>query len=180
MPSESLLWWGVAVAMIISFFALGASIDQDQVLEYGNVTFGEMGIDNDEAITISAANTYYNITGFPWNFSTTHNVYFNGSALYINESGVYAAWHIESFSGAANTEFHLTLGVNGVAQQPCEAHRKLGTGGDVGSSSGMCMLKLDEGDYVIFQVENEDGVKDITLSHVNVRIVLMEQVVDIV
>ena len=134
MPSDAPLWVAVGVAVLVSFFALAAGIDVDPVLVFENMTYGEMSIDDGFVITISDADTYYNITGFDWNFSTTNKVYFNGSALYINESGTYLAWHFESFSGSVNTEFHLTLGVNGVTQQECETHRKLGAGGDVGSA----------------------------------------------
>ena len=174
MPSDAPLWVAVGVAVLVSFFALAAGIDVDPVLVFENMTYGEMSIDDGFVITISDADTYYNITGFDWNFSTTNKVYFNGSALYINESGTYLAWHFESFSGSVNTEFHLTLGVNGVTQQECETHRKLGAGGDVGSSSNVCILDLVEGDYVVYQVENNDGTKDMTLSHVNVGVLKLE------
>lgn len=76
--------------------------------------------------------------------------------LTVQREGVYMLDFHTSFSDGANREFHISIGVDGVAQHTeCHSARKIGTGGDVGSMSGNCLLSLSPGDVVSLLVENE-------------------------
>lgn len=75
----------------------------------------------------------------------------------IVQSGTYWLGFTSSFSGTANTEFHSHVLVNGEEKFDFGWHRKLGTGGDVGSAAWGGMLVLSSGDTVTPSIEVNTG-----------------------
>ena len=124
---------------------------------FGSTTGNELG-----DIIISSSGVYYNITtvtkgllnGFDFNESGNGEIGALVAGIYKLDSG----W---SFSGSANTEYHLRLAVNGLPADNCHAQRKIGTGADVGSATtAPCFVRLEVGDEVTAQIENVDNVNN--------------------
>ena len=61
-----------------------------------------------------------------------------------------------SFSGAVNTEYHGHLYING-SEASLGWHRKLGSGGDIGSASFIGLLELSSNDTLEIRVETTSG-----------------------
>jgi len=119
-------------------------------------------------LVIDETDTYYNFTG--WN--VTHQVGFssNGADALILYDGDYKIDYSISFSGGANTEYHLTIFVNDDEKYECHFARKIGTGGDVGNGGATCILSLVSGDVITTRIENVDNKNDINVYDANVNI----------
>ncbi len=74
----------------------------------------------------------------------------------VGSTGIYLVWVQLSFSGSLNTEFQAHLRVNG-DEQVEGMHRKLGTGGDVGSASFIALKSLTADDVLTIYVESDAG-----------------------
>jgi len=121
---------------------------------YGSVYGNELG-----DITITSLGAYYNVTGLSqgllngFSFNTTGQ-----DELTALVSGTYKIDSGWSFSGSANTEYHIRIAKNGVNADNCHGQRKIGTGGDVGSAStAPCLVALTIGDKINIQIENVDN-----------------------
>lgn len=86
---------------------------------------------------------------------------FSAGSLTILYDGVYIVSCQVSFSGTLNTTFSFHLAVDAVEQDE-GFHRKLGTGGDVGSSSVTAIIPMVAGNVITLQVEADGAGKQIT------------------
>jgi hypothetical protein len=75
----------------------------------------------------------------------------------ILHPGTYSIEFTSSFTGTANTEFHSHLLRNGEEDFRMGWHRKLGTGGDVGSAAWSGVLALNSGDTITPSIEVNTG-----------------------
>ena len=134
-----------------------------------NKAYGELyGHEIGDTI-ITNQSFYTNVTGFS-NGDCFNTVAFNNT-ITILDQGVYHISAQFSFSDGANTEFHIAAGINGQRQIDCHAQRKIGTGGDVGSSSFTCIKELNATDIVTLMIENVDNVGDPEIHSVNINLV---------
>ena len=75
------------------------------------------------------------------------------------ERGVYGVWGQFSFSGDANTAFHIHIFKNSSITQG-GTNRKLGAGGDVGSCSVTGLGTFEKGDFIVPKVHVVTGQGD--------------------
>ena len=101
---------------------------------------------------------------FTFNTSGNHE-------LIVGLSGTYSVTAHLSFDGSANSEYHLSLGVNGIRDSHCHARRKIGTGNDVGSVSFTCLDFFDLNDALTIMVENVDNDGEINVRDINLNLV---------
>ena len=81
------------------------------------------------AVPIASSGIYYNVSGTVSDLDT--GFIFNDSGNYeltALQGGVYKIATQWSFSGTANTEYHLSVAVNYVQRDQCHAERKIGKG----------------------------------------------------
>lgn len=137
---------------------------------YGFVFFHDEDIARE--LVLGSANVYV-----PINFSsgcTSLNMVCDSWNVTIERQGIYMLDYHTSFENGANREFHVSAGLNGVAKlHECHSSRKIGTGGDIGSMSGNCILTLSLGDVISLLVENEAAptpifIKDFSFSVVKI------------
>lgn len=142
--------------------------EEENNLLYGSVWGDEIG-----DVIISFSDLYYNVTaveagelkGFIFNKSGFGGLTATKKGFYEVNSG----W---SFSGGANTEYHLRVSVNNDAVANCHAQRKIGTGGDVGSAStAPCIVFLKKNDVVGLQIENTVNINNAFIHDVGLTIV---------
>jgi len=81
---------------------------------------------------------------------------FVNNQITVLTTGVYLCFVQISFAGQSSTEFHGHLRVNG-NEQVEGWHRKLGTGGDVGSASFTALKVLNANDILTIYIESDDG-----------------------
>lgn len=117
---------------------------------------------------IGAADFYDRVSGIgtdasqitAWNFNMpTKNMtsdYANGYVT-VAVDGVYKVDFTSAFSGTPNTTFQMHLFVNGSENTFVGLHRKLGTGGDVGSAAYSSLVTLASGDTVTASVDVVSG-----------------------
>lgn len=74
----------------------------------------------------------------------------------VDHDGVYLVTAQVSFSGTLNTTFTVHVRIDGVEQDE-GLHRKMGTGGDVGSASLMAIISLSEGNVLTLYVQSDAG-----------------------
>ena len=85
--------------------------------------------------------------------------------LTVNEAGVYEIEAVSTIShDTNNTEIHLEIAIDGVAQTAYEQHRLVSTGGDIGNMSVMGQFTLAE-DAVITILVDADKTGDVTWEH---------------
>ena len=132
-----------------------------------SVPFGELNA-IDSLVTIGSANTYYSVdvnAGLLNGFSLVDG---NLVATY---GGIYSVNSQWSFSGGVTNEYHLTLYKNGVMERKCHAERVLGTGGDVGSASFICLVELNAGDTLSPKIENATAGKNANVHDLQLTVV---------
>lgn len=88
----------------------------------------------------------------------------------ITKPGVYSInWNISfrMITGAANTQIHGGLAVDGVAiRDKCEAHRTISNNTDTGNMAGSCMVDLPNGDEKLsLWMENTTNSNDAEVDH---------------
>ena len=125
-------------------------------LAYGGLLFGANSASSDRMSGIGTAASQWTA----WereqpNYRLTSDVT-NGYCTIV-QSGTYWLGFTSSFTGTANTEFHSHVFVNGEENFSLGWHRKLGTGGDVGSAAWGGMLVLSSGDTVAPSIEVNTG-----------------------
>ena len=78
----------------------------------------------------------------------------------IDVAGLYMCWFQNSFSGGGNVTFEFNINVDsggGYVEQAGGCHRKMSSGGDVGSASFVRLLSLSAGDDVAIFVEADSS-----------------------
>lgn len=134
----------------------GVTSVANDINQYGGETFvnliyGEINA-MDITVPIPSANTYFPIpdanTGLVNGFTYTDT---NLTATY---NGVYQITSQWSFSGGVTNEYHLSLRKNSTPETKCHSERVLGSGGDVGSASYTCLVRLAIGDIITPIIEN--------------------------
>jgi len=187
MPSEGMLWWGVAVAMLVSFFSLGASIEQAPVLSYGNVSYGEMWNYTGAGYSFAFPDDdiYYNLTGLVAgdlrNFSFTNAAQaLGGSYLTAHVGGVYSVnAHMTAQGSVAGGEYGFGIAKNFIMQRDCYVQMTGSTAHDPRAIS--CILVLQAGDTVNLQMDDEAfPTKAIVIHTVNLNVVRLERVSGII
>ncbi len=147
---NKLLFTIAILGLILTFGCIDSMEEAEDY--YKETSFGEMNA-KDTTITFPFTGIYYPITdmnaGHLRGFSSTDGnliAHYDGNYLLTSQ------W---SFSGGANTEYHISFYKNGTTQLAhCHAERKIGTGGDVGSASVTCIEPLNAGDYICMSIEN--------------------------
>lgn len=134
-----------------------------------NMIYGEVWGKEIGDVNIISQGVYYNVTNV--SLGETNGFTEADGKLTAKYSGIYSVNSAWSFSGSANTEYHLALGVNGGRQEHCHAQRKIGTGGDVGSSSLSCIDRFNAGDVITLMIENVDSATDPTIHSINLNVV---------
>lgn len=122
----------------------------------GNQIYGEMYFLDEVSpttITITDANTYYQITGL--SAGTLNGFSINDSNLTATQTGLYKLDYHVSFSGGSNNVFDLTIGINHAEQTNCENLRKIGTSADVGNIGGTCFVSISAADKIVLFIEDE-------------------------
>ncbi len=160
---------GVIPLFLITFVFLITNVSA------GNEVYGSLWNDEAGITPIDSSLVYYNISNLT--VGKLKGVTFVNESLLIEHSGVYLITSQLSFSGQANTEYHLALGINSVRSLMCHAQRKLG-GGDVGSASYACLENLSAGDYLTPMIENVDNLGDANAHDIQLNIVYMEDLSD--
>ncbi len=129
--------------------------------------------DTPTTVTISSSNTAVRIpSGFT--AGQTKNVTFaNARELVVLKAGRYLiAWQI-SFQAAAGSNMDIEgfIMIDNVMNTQASAHRKIGTGTDTGSMSGVCILNLAANQVVSLGVLNETDTNNIVIEHANLGLV---------
>lgn len=88
----------------------------------------------------------------------------------VTKAGVYHVnWNISftMVTGAANTQIHAGLAVDGVAiRDKCEAHRTISNNSDTGNMAGSCMVDLPNGNEELsLWMENTTNNNDANVNH---------------
>lgn len=84
----------------------------------------------------------------------TQNMQYLNSSLNITQKGIYKWDTSFSFMGTANHEYDLAVGINGIPGIYSHAHRKIGTGNDVGNAGSTGLLDLQKGDIITLMIED--------------------------
>ncbi len=86
------------------------------------------------------------------------------NAITVGISGTYRAAYSVSFNGSANDTFTIAIHVNYTEIAKSKTGRKIGTGGDIGNTSGFAIGQLSVGDVVGLRVfSNNGGGADMTV-----------------
>ena len=94
----------------------------------------------------------------------------------ITTGGVYSAKWALSFTGGVTDEYQATILKNDAEEIQCEAHRKIGSGGDVGSFSNSCYINASVGDTLTIGLQDEDNpVSDATIYAMNFNIMRIDK-----
>jgi len=130
-----------------------------------NEFYAETYLNETTTITIGLQSIYHNVTVANYTMDFANGFNFSNGVLRPTVNGVFDFSHTQAFSGGISDLIHFTLTHNEKNMSKCEAHRKLGTGGDTGSSAGGCTLRVSSGDRIRAVVMNSDAAVDIELEH---------------
>ncbi len=136
-----------------------------------NMVYGEMWNHTDAGFTVDLITqmVYENITNLKVGLNNGFS--FSSSKLTTLISGVYKADYSISFSGSANSEIGFDVGISGIEQNQTHAHRKIGTGGDIGNVGGTGIITLNAGDVITLMARDEAApVQDITIVVANLNL----------
>ena len=137
-----------------------------------NMIYGNLNGHDAGTIVIDSSLVYHNITNI--SISRNNGFIFNQSGegeLTAQFDGTYRIQSGWSFSGQANTEYHIAVGINWVGNIECHGERKIGTGGDVGSAvTSPCTLEINAGDKINLMIENVDNTANAVISDIGLNI----------
>lgn len=139
-------------ALVIAVFAILFSITEDEQLVYAE---GHFLNSSGYTISLPAAETYTNFTEF--HIEKGKAISLTTGKATIIETGYYKIDFGLSFSGGANNKYGFGIAVNNVDPEDigtCYAQRSTGSTG-VGNAGTTCILYLNKGDYLNFQIEDE-------------------------
>jgi hypothetical protein len=137
----------------------------------GNFLYGELYDNENSTIDIIAPNVWANFT----NLSSDDDNGFtlNGYTLTVEVQGVYKMDHSESVSGLSNRDIRTSVGVNGEAQEDCEAHRTTSGASSIGSMGGTCIVRLSVGEKLTLMGENKENSADFIVEHATLNVVYL-------
>jgi hypothetical protein len=121
----------------------------------------------------SIGTSYVKVTGWTANGSSSANVVpdYTANEITINSAGTYELSYCCSFSGTANTTFHMAAATDDVASEADGAlERKIGAGGDVGSASFCGEATVTAGQTISVYVKADGGGKNITIEHARLTV----------
>lgn len=130
-------------------------------LPYGNMYMYE----GSTTITISSANTWYEITTGMTGGEENLMTFQNNHEIYTSKAGRYLANWSLSITNGANTEIMGGIFVNGTAVNKSAGHGTVVSANKFINVSGNTILNLSAGDVVSLGVQNEDSATDITVEH---------------
>lgn len=143
----------------------------------GNQIYGEMWFHNDtvsNTTIVTSANVYYNITALgsaQGKQGTNLNGFSNNTnALVANIAGLYQASLSISANGAINDIYNIPITINGVEQEGCEPHIRIGVSTDIVSASANCLIRLNVNDAVYVQVKDETSGGNIDVRAMNLNL----------
>ena len=125
-------------------------------LEWNRKAWGQMTYHNDTTpitVAITDNTRHFPITGM--NNSLAKEVTSNTTHFTIKHTGTYRIGASVSFGGNANQEYQMSILRNATSLTYCEAHRKMGTGGDVGNAGINCLYNLVQGDKLAIGIQDE-------------------------
>lgn len=139
----------------------------------GNFIGAEMYSKNNANVTvITAVNTYANVTeNVIEEFS--NGISISGGKMTIQVPGRYQVVSSISANDGGNKEFHMSVGINGEAQDNCHIPRVIATATDVGAWSLSCSVLVNQNDVVTLMVKNVDDGADVTINDMNFMITRM-------
>lgn len=144
-----------------------------------NMVYGEMWFHNDtnfRTIVISTQNVAVNIS---FNSSDSEGAQvLNGfgyteacNCLIAQVSGKYKVdYSISAGNDGNNEEYEFFITINDTVQSNTDAHRKIGSSGDVGNAGGSGFIDLQVGDRINLQVVDRDNTDDLEVHAANVNI----------
>jgi hypothetical protein len=151
--------------------------DGDVVFVGGSgLAFGSMYTNSTIAVTLTDANTWYEIDGATaWTGGEEHNCTFTDPEIDVTYAGMYdVSWDLSiDFSATPGTKQEVEGGimVNGSIVLPGRGHRTLANSTDTGSFSGHAILDLSAGDDVSIALNNNtSGGKILHAEHGNLVI----------
>ena len=102
-------------------------------------------------ITISAANTYYNVTGYESFF--LKGIYGDGDAVIINKTGIYRLIATMSFNGGNAGDYETALFVNGAERHKCSFQRTTSSNA-IGDATLSCILSLNKSNQLVMKIKD--------------------------
>lgn len=121
-----------------------------------------------ETVALTVADTWYpqielvegnmNVSGITF---TSDDI--NGDYLQVVTGGDYLVLVSTCFGGTLNTLIRIAPLINGTPTDCCRIHRKLGTGGDVGSAAIGGVLDLSSNDKVTLAYSSPTAVVSVTV-----------------
>lgn len=146
-----------------------------------NMIYGEMWAHSDSGTWIGdivTQNVWINIsinsTGTEDNggFNNGFEYDESNSALISQFNGIAKCdYSISTGNQGNNQEYQFALSKNDAILNQTDAHRKIGSSGDVGSSGSGGLVSLVSGDIINLQGRNNDGIGDLDLHSINVNCV---------
>jgi hypothetical protein len=127
---------------------------------------------NDTTVTISDNNPTEITAGFTGG-ATNNTTFQSGHNLLITYAGDYKIDWSLSFKTVSGTNQEIEGGVmiDGVKDSCATAHRKIGTGTDVGNMGASCVITLSANEEVSLYVQNNNDTQNIVINHGNLALV---------
>ena len=137
--------------------------------------YGSMYGDNiSQVITVSATNTYYELTAGVSGGSTNGCTFQNSHELLITKAGKYLVNYSMSVKvGATNQTVESEVMINGGGQNNTSNHSHASTANSQMSLAGSGVLTLAVNDVVSLSVSNNTAVNNITVEHVNLTLLMI-------
>ena len=135
--------------------------------------YGELYVyNNADTLSLSVEDTWYKIADYDLaGVSNNVTVSTADDKLTVSNAGKFKVSAQISFSGSVNSTYETAVFVNGAIQNNVQSTRKLGTGGDVGTTMISGILDLSAADYVEVHIRCTDGgSKTITVQDSNLSI----------
>lgn len=125
---------------------------------------GDSNYDTTFIVTAIGSDTVFEVTA---TFGSTATGTMDQAAVLIaggDAAGDYlVTWHASGTSATNNETFDFAIHVGATHQASTNTRRKFGTAGDVGSFSGVSIIKVANADRISFMISNIDSAANITL-----------------
>lgn len=127
---------------------------------------------NPLTVSIAAANTYYNITGF--NMGHSLGVVWSNDGIDINTTGYYKFSGSVSFSGGNNGDYDYIMTNNGLPLLDCSMERTA-TSTATGNVGLTCIEYMKKGDHLNIQVRDLNAPsQDVSITVMNLNIFMLK------
>ena len=128
----------------------------------GNSIYGEMNYHNHTATEVNFVSQYANYTLFMTEADSLNGFTFVGgggesSNLTAQVSGKYDVYAKAIGDGQNNHVYILSVFVNDIAVDNCDAHKKMSAGGDIVTMSTSCFIDLNIGDDINLKISDWTG-----------------------